>query len=99
MTIERRAFLRGGLSSLALISNRNLLYGLSDNGEQFYTPGPLYSFDFLKWLYIGWENDHPKSWTFMGGAIAPGLRDTIQFAVSVEGRTRSEEHTSELQSP
>jgi hypothetical protein len=87
MTIERRAFLRGGLSSLALISNRNLLDGLSDNGEQFYAPGPLYSFDFLKWLYIGWENDHPKSWTFMGGAVAPGLRDTIQFAVSVEGRT------------
>ena len=33
---------------------------------------PLYDYDPLKWLYIGWENDHPKSWTFMGGGLAPG---------------------------
>jgi hypothetical protein len=26
----------------------------------------LYRYDKTKWLYIGCENDHPKSWTFMG---------------------------------
>lgn len=47
----------------------------------------LYEYDRLKWLYIGWENDHPKSWTFMGGGVAPGLRDTIQYTVTVDGKT------------
>jgi hypothetical protein len=32
---------------------------------------PLYQYDKTKWLYIGCENDHPKSWTFMGGGLAP----------------------------
>jgi hypothetical protein len=87
MMIERRTFLRGGLLGLALASNRGLLGGLSIDDAQYDASGPLYPYDLLKWLYIGWENDHPKSWTFMGGGISPGLRDTIQFAVSLNGRT------------
>jgi hypothetical protein len=47
----------------------------------------LYDYDLLKWLYIGWENDHPKSWTFMGGGVAPGLGDIIQYTVTVDGTT------------
>src|ERR1035441_9783144 len=87
MMIERRTFLRGGLLGLALASNRGLLGGLSVEGAQYDASGPLYPYDLLKWLYIGWENDHPKSWTFMGGGVSPGLRDTIQFAVSLNRRT------------
>jgi hypothetical protein len=41
----------------------------------------IYKNDTLHWLYIGWENDHPKSWTFMGGAVAPGQHARIQYAV------------------
>jgi hypothetical protein len=48
---------------------------------------PLYEYDRLKWLYIGWENDHPKSWTFMGGGVAPGLGETIQYTVTTGGKT------------
>ena len=48
---------------------------------------PYYDYDLLKWLYIGWENDHPKSWTFIGGGIAPGLGDIIQYTVTVDGAT------------
>jgi hypothetical protein len=43
----------------------------------------LYEYDPLKWLYIGWENDHPKSWTFMGGGLAPGQQPVIQYAVAI----------------
>lgn len=46
----------------------------------------LYDYDPLKWLYIGWENDHPKSWTFMGGGVAPGTRTIIQYTVSDNGK-------------
>ncbi len=45
----------------------------------------LYKNDTLHWLFIGCENDHPKSWTFMGGAMAPGRRARIQFAVRAGG--------------
>jgi hypothetical protein len=47
----------------------------------------FYDYDLLKWLYIGWENDHPKSWTFMGGGVAPGLGAIIQYTVTVDGIT------------
>ncbi len=46
---------------------------------------PLYPYDKTKWLYIGCENDHPKSWTFMGGGLAPGQGAVIQYSVSVGG--------------
>src|ERR1035438_1523685 len=87
MMIERRTFLRGGLLGLALASNRGLLGGLSVEGAQYDASGPLYPYDLLKWLYIGWENDHPKSWTFMGGGVSPGLGDLIQYTVTVDGAT------------
>ena len=47
---------------------------------------PLYDYDPLKWLYVGWENDHPKSWTFMGGGLAPGQQSTIQYALTIGGK-------------
>jgi len=48
---------------------------------------PLYEYDGLKWLYIGWENDHPKSWTFMGGGLAPGQQPVIQYTVTIGDQT------------
>lgn len=47
---------------------------------------PLYPYDKTKWLYIGCENDHPKSWTFMGGGLAPGQGPVIQYGVSIGDR-------------
>jgi hypothetical protein len=47
---------------------------------------PLYQYDKTKWLYIGCENDHPKSWTFMGGGLAPGQGPVIQYSVSIGDR-------------
>ena len=47
--------------------------------------GPyIYRIDQHQWLYIGWENDHPKSLTFMGGSLSPGRGDIIQYAVEVD---------------
>jgi len=47
--------------------------------------GPyIYRIDQRQWLYIGWENDHPKSLTFMGGSLSPGRGDIIQYAVEVD---------------
>jgi hypothetical protein len=43
----------------------------------------LYDYDPLKWLYVGWENDHPKSWTFMGGGLAPGQQSVIQYTLTI----------------
>jgi hypothetical protein len=44
----------------------------------------LYEYDPLKWLFIGCENDHPKSWTFMGGGLCPGQQTTpIQYTVTI----------------
>jgi hypothetical protein len=87
MTIERRSLLQGGLFALADLLLGNHGVHASDLGDaHYYSPGTLYPNDRLKWLYIGWENDHPKSWTFMGGAVSPGQRGTIQFAVSIGGK-------------
>ena len=49
-------------------------------------PG-LYKVDRKQWLYIGWENDHPKSLTFMGGSLMPGRKPNIQYTVKVDGKT------------
>jgi hypothetical protein len=50
--------------------------------------GPdLYQVDRFHWLYFGWPEDHPKSWSFMGGTVAPGQRQRIQFAVEQGGKT------------
>ena len=53
----------------------------------FKVEGPdLYRVDRLHWLYFGWENDHPKSWSFMGGAVVPGRRQRVQFTVEIDGQ-------------
>jgi len=52
--------------------------------------GPdLYKVDRLHWLYFGWENDHPKSWSFMGGTVVPGRSQRIQYTIEVDGQTFS----------
>src|SRR5271168_4780413 len=87
MVIKRRRLLGAGMVGLAsLIAKRSSLRALSLE-PAYFTAGAFYRNDVSKWLYIGWENDHPKSWTFMGGAVSPGLRFTIQFAVTVNGTT------------
>jgi hypothetical protein len=87
MVIKRRHLLGAGMVGLAsLIAKRSSLRALSLE-PAYFTAGAFYRNDFSKWLYIGWEIDHPKSWTFMGGAVSPGLRLTIQFAVTVNGTT------------
>lgn len=47
-----------------------------------------YKIDSKQWLYIGWENDYPKSWTFMGGTLAPGRGDKIQYTVKIGDKIR-----------
>jgi hypothetical protein len=48
----------------------------------------LYDYDELKWLFIGCENDHPKSWTFMGGGLRVGQLDqAIQYTVTIGNKT------------
>lgn len=42
--------------------------------------------DTLKWLHIGTLYDHPKSWTFMGGGVAPGLGPVILYTIEIDGR-------------
>ncbi len=43
----------------------------------------LYKNDKSHWLYIGWENDATKAFTFMAGAVAPTRGSVIQYAVDV----------------
>ena len=86
MTLERRRLLQGGLFVLAdLLLGKTAAAETNPSGALYASPGVFYPNDHLKWLYIGWENDHPKSWTFMGGAVSPGQRATIQYAVSIDG--------------
>jgi len=88
MPFDRRSFLLGGSVGLAdILTNAHTLRGLSLDQPLYSAPGPLYRNDLLKWLDFGWENDHPKSWAFMGGAVSPGQRSTIQFAVTIAGKT------------
>ncbi len=42
--------------------------------------------DTLKWLTIGTVYDHPKSWTFMGGGVAPGQGAVILYTLEKDGR-------------
>ncbi len=44
------------------------------------------SVDRSHWLYFGWEGDHPKSWSFMGGAVNPGQRGEIHYSVEIAGK-------------
>lgn len=104
MTWKRRDFIKATAATLALGAHRAFPYGALTSADsdiaattrQVYDPNaaeigigsPLCDFDPLKWLYIGCEGDHPRSWTFMGGGLAPGqLTRTIQYAVSVGNRT------------
>jgi hypothetical protein len=49
--------------------------------------GPdLYQVDRYHWVYFGWPEDHPKSWSFMGGTVAPGRHRRVQFAVEQGGK-------------
>ena len=49
--------------------------------------GPeLYRVDRLHWIYFGWENDYPKSWSFMGGSLNPGRQRLIQYTVQIGGK-------------
>ncbi len=45
-----------------------------------------YPMDTTKWLPIGTMKDHPKSWTFMGGGVAPGESNVITYSVKVDGK-------------
>ncbi len=42
--------------------------------------------DTLKWLPIGTMYDHPKSWTFMGGGVAPAEGAVILYTLEIDGR-------------
>lgn len=87
MMIKRRSLLGMGMVGLtSRIAKRSSLHALSLEPPAS-TAGAFYRNDVSKWLYIGWEEDHPKSWTFMGGAVSPGQRLTIQFGVTVKGTT------------
>jgi len=45
-----------------------------------------YKINNYHWLYFGWESDHPKSWSFMGGSLSPGKAYPIQYVVAIEGQ-------------
>ena len=88
MPFDRRSFLLGSSVGLVdILSNAHTFYGLGLEQPRYTARGPFYQNDLLKWLDFGWENDHPKSWAFMGGAVSPGQRSTIQFAVTIAGKT------------
>ena len=42
--------------------------------------------DTLKWLSIGTMYDHPKSWTFMGGGVAPAEGAVILYTLEFDGK-------------
>ncbi len=42
--------------------------------------------DTLKWLPIGTMYDHPKSWTFMGGGVAPAEGAVILYTLEFGGK-------------
>ena len=73
---------------------------LNPTGQKEY-----YKDNYLKWLYIGWEGDHPKSWVFVGGALGPGQAchpgnnlkkgQIIQYVVQYDGKV----YTPDVYSP
>ena len=100
--MNRRTFMKYGFGTIAAgtlgsapaRANAAIQQALAgaDSSANHPAIGPkLYEYDLLKWLYIGWENDHPKSWTFMGGGmspgIAPGVGPAIQYTVTLDGKT------------
>jgi hypothetical protein len=95
--MNRRGFVKCGLQTIAAGLVGRTQRANATSGSALLEPDqeernravrtPFYDYDLLKWLYIGWENDHPKSWTFMGGGVAPGLGDLIQYTVTVDGAT------------
>jgi hypothetical protein len=93
--MNRRGFVKRGFQAIAAgvvghVQRANGAAALLDSGQKEHHRAvvtPLYDYDHLKWLYIGWENDHPKSWTFMGGGVAPGLGPIIQYTAAVDGTT------------
>lgn len=74
------------LEALALSEPANIRSGpvLGPDGVHGIAQMP-YLPDTLKWLHIGTIYDHPKSWTFMGGGVAPGLGAAILYTVEVDG--------------
>lgn len=87
MTIGRRTVVQWGMFGLAgLFAKPQSLHGMAPDAVLYSGTGSYYRNDLTKWTYFGWEYDHPKSWSFMGGAVSPGQRATIQFAVSIEGK-------------
>ena len=60
---------------------RRKVLAVNVTGPQFY------KVDKRQWLYIGWENDHPKTLTFMGGSFNPGRSSNIQFTVDVNNKS------------
>lgn len=75
------------LEALAKSEPTNLRQGpvLGSDGVHGIAQAP-YLPDTLKWLHIGTIYDHPKSWTFMGGGVAPGLGAVILYTVEVAGQ-------------
>ena len=88
MALGRRTVLQWGVCGVAgLFAKETSLYGMAPDSAPNAGAGAFYPNDLTKWTYFGWEYDHPKSWSFMGGAVSPGQRATIQFAVAIEGKT------------
>jgi hypothetical protein len=57
-----------------------------DRKFEFRVEGPdFYQVDRFHWLYFGWQNDYPKSWSFMSGTVMPGRKQRVQFAVKMDG--------------
>jgi hypothetical protein len=94
--MNRRGFVKSGMQAIAArllcqvqharAAGQNPYPALGQQGPGLSAMMPLYDYDPLKWLYIGWEADHPKSWTFMGGGVAPGTGNLIQYALANEGK-------------
>jgi hypothetical protein len=82
----RGPFRNLGISPAPPSSSEGVTGHVADMQDKTGIGRPLYDYDPLKWLYIGWENDHPKSWTFMGGGLAPGQQSAIQYALTIGGQ-------------
>ena len=66
-------------------SNLNRDVVREENGEHGIGKAP-YLPDTLKWLPIGTMYDHPKSWTFMGGGVAPAEDAVILYTLEFGGK-------------
>jgi len=68
--------------TILYLSRKDRGQGLRVFGEPL-----MYRVNPKHWLYFGWENDYPKSLSFMGGTLAPGRGTKIQYVVDVDGST------------